>query len=133
MAPIARVLRQIGAGAQSLAVHLSDQPKSVLENTPSLTPPPGIVSNFQHRASRRESVIVVSTLLMALGLICICIRAWAKLVNLLAIAAYTTTILTVTPGGTSGYHQYDIPLSAIFTNRNIIFMFSSQYSLKCSH
>ncbi|KAF7920279.1 uncharacterized protein EAE98_008972 [Botrytis deweyae] len=81
MAPITEVLRQIGAGAQSLAIHMSDQPKFVLENIPSLTPPPGIMSNFQHRASRRESVIVVSTLLMALGSICICIRAWAKLVN----------------------------------------------------
>lgn len=75
MVPIAKVLRQIGADTQSLAINLSNQPKSVLENIPSLTPPPGIVSNFQHRAFRRESIIVVSTLLMALGLICICIRA----------------------------------------------------------
>ncbi|TGO20822.1 hypothetical protein BPAE_0263g00120 [Botrytis paeoniae] len=82
MAPIAEVLRQIGTGAQSLAIHMSGQPKSVLEKIPSLNPPPGTVSNLQHRASRRESVIVVSTLLMTLGSICISIRAWAKFVTL---------------------------------------------------
>ncbi|KAF7860304.1 hypothetical protein EAF04_008432 [Stromatinia cepivora] len=106
MAPITGALRQIGtAGAQSLAIYLSDQPKSVLETIPSLTPPLGAVSNFHHRASRRGSVIIVSTFLMA---------------PLLAITAYVLTILTVTPGGTTGYHQYDVPLSETFTDRSII-------------
>ncbi|KAJ8067642.1 hypothetical protein OCU04_003250 [Sclerotinia nivalis] len=138
MAPIVGALRQIGtAGAQSLAIYLSDQPKSVLETIPSLTPPPGAIPNFQHRASRRGSVIIVSTFLLALALICTCIRVWTKLMIvrpirllwsdltitisfLLAITAYVLTILTVTPGGTTGYHQYDVPLSETFTNRSII-------------
>ncbi|KAI9643083.1 hypothetical protein NHQ30_008818 [Ciborinia camelliae] len=39
---------------------------------------------------------------------------------LIAIASYVITILTVTPGGTTGYHQYDVPLSETFTDRSII-------------
>ncbi|CAD6448854.1 35f89424-9757-4290-bbdf-f4b60c6ae6a9 [Sclerotinia trifoliorum] len=138
MAPIVTSLREIGtAGAQSLAIYLSEQPKSVLETIPSLNPPPGVVSDFHHRESRRGTVIIVSTFLLALALICICIRVWTKLMVarpikllwsdltitisfFLAITAYVLTILNVTPGGTTGYHQYDVPLSETFTDRNVI-------------
>ena len=58
---------------------LSPQELEVLAQTPAITPPPGIVSNFEHPPTNVQLFYVVASLLLALSIIFLGSRVYQKL------------------------------------------------------
>ncbi|ESZ93166.1 hypothetical protein SBOR_6445 [Sclerotinia borealis F-4128] len=114
---------------------LANLPYSVLATIPALQPPPGEVSNFTNPASTRHILIIASCIGIFVMLLCTTIRVWTVLfivrklawsdltysfAILAATSAFVVSIFTVTGAAQVGHHQWDAPLSLIFTKRNIV-------------
>ncbi|QSZ36710.1 hypothetical protein DSL72_006593 [Monilinia vaccinii-corymbosi] len=122
---------------------LASLPPKLLAQLPALTPPPGIKSNFVKPYSRGYVLVTVSSILASLMIllysypsyVVLLISPTASDIDLLqlgAILLYVTTVLSATPGGTVGIHQWDIPLSKVFERRNLIVMWIPTFAVSFS-
>ncbi|KAI9642374.1 hypothetical protein NHQ30_009178 [Ciborinia camelliae] len=140
MAPVMPVmlLERAEPGSPQTDTALSQLPESVLSKIGALAPPAGVTPNFVDPDDIGGVLIATSSLGITILIICVGIRGWTifKLLGkpikwawsdvtfifgvLFSLTTFITLILAVTGTGQLGVHQWNAPLSKIFTRHNII-------------